>query len=59
MDTAKGRRFYDTETGVCITDYALLEEWEEDPGLQEEYPRFGWYVNACLTYQGGTLEEIE
>lgn len=23
-----------------------------------EYPRFSWYLAACQTYQGGTLEEI-
>lgn len=56
--TATGRRFYDTEHGVCMTDFDLLEEWENDPGLQQEYPRFSWYVAACQTYQGGTLEEI-
>lgn len=56
--TATGRRFYDTEHGICTTDFDLLEEWENDPGLQQEYPRFDWYVAACQTYQGGTLEEI-
>lgn len=56
--SATGRRFYDTGHGVCLTDYDLLEEWENDPGLRQEYPRFSWYVAACQTYQGGTLEEI-
>lgn len=55
---ATGRRFYDAEHGICITDFELLEEWKNDPGLQQEYPRFSWYVAACQTYQGGTLEEI-
>lgn len=56
--TATGRRFYDTEHGICTTDFDLSEEWGNDPGLQQEYPRFDWYVAACQTYQGGTLEEI-
>lgn len=55
---ATGRRFYDSEHGICTTDFDLLEEWGNDPGLQQEYPRFDWYVAACQTYQGGTLEEI-
>lgn len=55
---ATGRRFYDTEHEVFTMDFDLLEEWENDPGIQQEYPRFSWYVAACQTYQGGTLEEI-
>lgn len=56
--TATGRRFYDTEHGICITDFDLLEEWKNDPCIRREYPWFDWYVAACQTYQGGTLEEI-
>lgn len=56
--TATGRRFYDTEHNICITDFDLLEEWKNDPCIRREYPWFDWYVAACQTYQGGTLEEI-
>lgn len=52
-------RFYDIETGGCITLDTLEEIWQEDETLQEEYPRFSWYVQACLTRNGGTLEEID
>lgn len=56
--TATGRCFYDTEHNICITDFDLLEEWKNDPCIRREYPWFDWYVAACQTYQGGTLEEI-
>lgn len=56
---AAARRFRDTETGQTLTESELLEIYQNDKELQAEYPSAGAYVNACQTYQGGTLEEIK
>lgn len=55
---AAGRRFRDIETGQTLTESELLEIYQNDKGLRDEYPSAGAYVNACQTYQGGTLVEI-
>lgn len=52
------RRFYNTESGDVLTLEDLLLCWSQHKCLREGWPRFGWYVAACQTYQGGTLEEI-
>ena len=53
------RRFYNTESGDVLTLEDLLLCWSQHKCLREGWPRFGWYVAACQTYQGGTLEEIK
>lgn len=52
------RRFYNTESGDVLTLEDLLLCWSKHKCLRKGWPRFGWYVAACQTYQGGTLEEI-
>ena len=55
------RRFYDTETGITVTEKMLRDVWEEEFTDEEraEYGyNFGWYLSACMTYKGGTLQEI-
>lgn len=53
------RKFYDTETGATITLDEIREIYNADPGLRDEYPKFGNYVAATQTYNGGTLEEMK
>ena len=53
------RKFYDTETGATVTLGELQEIYNGDPVLRDEYPKFGNYVAAAQTYNGGTLEEMK
>lgn len=53
------RKFQDTESGHILTLEDLLLCWSQHKSLRYGWPVFGWYVSACQTYQGGTLEEIK
>ena len=52
------RTFRDVEHDSIVTDVDLFNEWQGDKILEAEYPRFSWYVNACLVENGGVLEEL-
>ena len=53
------RKFQDTESGHILTLEDLLLCWSQHKSPRYGWPVFGWYVSACQTYQGGTLEEIK
>ena len=53
------RMFYDTEHGCVVTFYDLMNEFislKRENGTDAE--DFREYVNNCMTYNNGTLEEI-
>ena len=51
-----GRYFYDSEHEDVLTDVDLYHQWVWE--LEEEYPKFADYVEACQWYNNGTLEEV-
>ncbi len=55
------RVFWDTEHQEYITLQNLQDYWDcdMDENEKEEYGDFESYVEACQSYNNGTLEELE
>lgn len=56
----KERLFIDNETGEILTESELLKEFNELKATEQtDAETFAEYINNCMSYNNGTLDEIE
>ena len=58
----KGQNFYDVDHDKFYTIDELVMDYNERFELgeidREIYDTFGYYLESCMTYNGGSLREI-